>query len=71
MKMTKYEITRTDINKVVVKPYEFRDEAAAIGEYMSCLMIAGILPHEAPVDDLGNGCYRLGNGWELQIRAVS
>ena len=70
-KMTKFEITRTDINKVVVKPYEFRDEQAALGEYMSCLMIAGILPHEAPVDALGNGCYRLGNGWELQIRAVS
>jgi len=69
--MTKYEITRTDINKIVVKPYEFRDEQAALGEYMSCLMIAGALPFKAEAEALGNGKYRLTNGWELQIRAVS
>lgn len=66
----KFQITRTDINKIVVKPYEFRDENAALGEYMSCLMIAGVLSFKAEAEPLGNGKYRLTNGWELQVSAA-
>lgn len=71
--MSKFEIIRTDINKVVVKPYEFRDEDAALGEYVSCLMLAGIIPMAKstnPVTQIGDHQYNLCNGWELQINQI-
>ena len=72
--MTKFEIIRTDLNdKIVVKATEFRDEAAALGEYMSMLMLAGAIKMNRAgeaVDSLGGGKYRLSNGWSIAIRTA-
>ena len=71
----KFEIIRTDLsNKIIVQATEFRDEAAALGEYMSILMLAGILKMNRTgesVDSLGEGRYRLSNGWNIQVRPAA
>ena len=72
--MSKFEIVRTDINKTVVKPYEFQDEQAALGQYISCLMLAGIIPmnkSQNPAEQIGEHQYQLVNGWKLQINQIN
>lgn len=69
----KFEVIRTDINKTVLKASEYIDEAAALGSYMSALMLAGILKmsdKHSVATPLGNSQYRLANGWTLEIRAI-
>ena len=71
--MNLFKITRTDINKVVVRPYKFKDEEAALAEYLSCLMLVGIVKMSRAgeeVESLGHGQYKLSNGWTLQVSAV-
>lgn len=70
--MAKFEIIRTEINKTVVKPYEFRDEDAALGEYVSILMISGIIPMNTsnPAERIGEHLYQLCNGWKIQINKI-
>ncbi|MDR2186886.1 MAG: hypothetical protein LBE62_02410 [Azonexus sp.] len=69
--MSKFEIFRSDINKVVLKAAQFNTEADALGQYMSVLMLAGILRGRNcdTVERVGNG-YRLTNGWVVEVRAV-
>lgn len=72
--MSKFEIVRTDINKTVVKAHEFHDEDAALGQYVSCLMLAGVIPMNKsanPAEQIGAHQYRLSNGWELQINKLN
>lgn len=73
-KMTKtFEIIRTDINKRVVPAMEYTDEKAALGEYISALMLVGILPMGSKgleVDLIAGSEYRLSNGWKVEVRSV-
>lgn len=72
--MSKFEIIRTDINKTVLKPYEFHDEEAALGQYVSCLMLAGIIQmnkSQNPAEQIGEHQYKLVNGWKIQINKIN
>lgn len=72
--MTKtFEIVRTDINKRVVPPMKYADEKKALGEYISALMLVGILPmgnKGLEVENISGSEYRLSNGWKVEVRRV-
>ena len=68
------EILRTDINKVVLASMDFVDERAALGEYISALMLAGIIKMDhsgTTVAEIGPHKYRLANGWNLEVRRAT
>lgn len=72
-KMSKFEIIRTDINKTVLKAYEFADVEAAVGKYISTLMLVGIIKMGRggeKIESLGDNKFRLSNGWEIEVCAV-
>lgn len=69
----KYEIIRTDINKTVLKAMEFNSEEDALGQYMSVLMLAGIIrmgKKEGFAEEIEPHNYRLPNGWMVEVRAA-
>lgn len=69
----KFELFRTDINKRVVPPMDYADEQVALGQYISALMMVGILQRNdsgLTVTPLGQHKYRLANGWELEVRKI-
>jgi hypothetical protein len=68
-----FEVIRADINKKVVPAMKYIDEAAAVGEYVSCLMLAGIIKmsrNGGEYTENGNGEYTLSNGWQIKVVAV-
>jgi hypothetical protein len=72
MKMSKFEIVRTDLNnKIVCRAMEYPDAEKASGEYASALMLAGILPmNDEAIVHVSDESYRLSNGWMIQVRAA-
>ena len=68
----KLEIFRTDINKTVVPAMNYTDADAAVGKYISALMLVGILGMtKNPIRHTEGSDYTLANGWTLQVRAVA
>ena len=70
--MQAFEIIRTDINKRVVPAMKYSSEEEAVGQYVSALMLAGIVKMNSSglgVEKVGNA-YRLSNGWIVEARAA-
>lgn len=68
--MNAYKITNTTINKIVLR--DESDSAESIfGQYVSCLMLAGILPmRDSAYEYIGGDCWKTSNGWEFKVEAV-
>jgi len=66
----KFEIYRTDTDKRVLAPTEFRDAESAAGQYICALVIAGILKRADDYTHNGGESYTLKNGWRIEVRAA-
>ena len=64
----RFEIIRTDINKIVVKPMEFDSAERAAGEYICLLTLAGVLKSADDYTHDGGDRYTLKNGWKIEVR---
>lgn len=73
--MSKYEIHRTDINKRVCPPTDFRDAEYAAGQYIAALTLAGVLRSADDYTHDGGDRYTLrtirGESWPIEVRACA
>jgi hypothetical protein len=69
--MKTFQITNTTKNKVVLTK-QFNDAAEAFGKYVSCLMLAGIVPmRDDSYKATGDDTWVLSNGWNFKVEEVA
>lgn len=74
--MKTFTLTRTDINKVVLRNTKADDATDAVSKYVSALMLAGIIRMSkkgasAEVVGVGADEFKLANGWLVRAEEVA